>query len=874
MPGFGGKPFGSGEAGDWAWATAQLWDNLPEVYKEQDAEAGGGRLQGLLEVVAPVMTTLHHKIRDLSDLKDPLIAPTNHTFSEPITIIGVDDLKDGTSRVFISQGVLGDKYKSIKPGYTLTDYSGTKFAIIEIHSSALVTDVPVAPTDPATALASGKHVIVENISLGTSYVIPLISGTKITAEVPAPITPANNGINVGPYTFATSVFPAKNIVTVRWTVGGTQYFGSFNSMGLRSGDLQIGSTINWAWGPNSIQISIGYNKVADAGSITVDYTSAVVPITDPSIITADNLLAFLGNDLGALIDRHDSETLQRSFVYHSFQLWDLKGTYDGYYYMGRISGYVVDAHFLYRVDYGIWSTLPNDHAFEIPSGSGHYYTDLPPGQLLYDEVIADVMLADTYDFEGDYPSVAQSVTVTLVEVVRIEGTQTRYKVTVTGDMHKSFGTTAEFTDGVTTFPVVEKFTRTSNSTYTFEVVSTASPLLVPGTVTWKVFKVSALDPDFTIGAVETIGLQYNDATGVRYAITHNFGIETPIASVGSWAIIDANGIISYLESIVLTDIITYTYRMEFVSPQIPAGDANIFYIPGASTSCRYCRASALRFLLTPAEVLLDTVSMSEDSLGRLITRLEQMIPAHIRAVDYVYSIGPSIAPWSIVSSTESMITDESAAPMAGYFDITPLDDMDLDAALFSSTSTTEITTLNVFEEFLTGVDPLLFGGWTATGLWHVTQYRSSTQFKSFNYGQNDVGRLGEGGSVPPDFNTGAATTGSLISPVITAIAAATSVTLRFRHYGDVEAGVIKDLPTVYVKSSPANVVLATFNKAALALDVTGNTGGIFVTITQDIKAAVVGAGNFYVEFVFDSVDNLNNTTEGWYVDDIEVQVIP
>ncbi len=190
----------------------------------------------------------------------------------------------------------------------------------------------------------------------------------------------------------------------------------------------------------------------------------------------------------------------------------------------------------------------------------------------------------------------------------------------------------------------------------------------------------------------------------------------------------------------------------------------------------------------------------------------------------------------------------------------------------SSSSTTETTTLNVFEESLIIPDQISGGSWIATGLWHITQYRSSTKWNAFNYGHNDIGRVGDAGSHRPDYSTGVATAGVLTSPVINGIGAAAQVLLRFRHFGDMEAGVIKDLPSVVVRANPGGGALATYDKASLGLSATGNTGGVYLTVTKNITGAVVGAGNFQIEFNFDSVDaNLNNT-EGWYIDDIEVQV--
>jgi hypothetical protein len=143
----------------------------------------------------------------------------------------------------------------------------------------------------------------------------------------------------------------------------------------------------------------------------------------------------------------------------------------------------------------------------------------------------------------------------------------------------------------------------------------------------------------------------------------------------------------------------------------------------------------------------------------------------------------------------------------------------------------------------------------------------------FNYGQGDVGVAGQPGSVAPNYNTGSATTGTLTSPVIPAIAAATSVTLRFRHYALIEGGISRDLPSVVVRQNGGGT-LVTIDKTELGLNTTGTTGGQFVTFSKNITSSVVGQGALRIDFVFDSVDAVNNTTEGWYIDDIEIQVVP
>lgn len=144
-------------------------------------------------------------------------------------------------------------------------------------------------------------------------------------------------------------------------------------------------------------------------------------------------------------------------------------------------------------------------------------------------------------------------------------------------------------------------------------------------------------------------------------------------------------------------------------------------------------------------------------------------------------------------------------------------------------------------------------GYTATGLWHVTQRRASEGVQSFWYGQEDTG----------NYNTGERTFGSLTSPAID-LGDAPDPVLSFAQFIDVEEGATFDLVTVTVTdvNDPANT--ATFPKE------TGSTGGAFAF--RVVSLAQFAGRDVILSFDFDSVDFLFNDTEGWYVDDIRIVV--
>jgi len=216
------------------------------------------------------------------------------------------------------------------------------------------------------------------------------------------------------------------------------------------------------------------------------------------------------------------------------------------------------------------------------------------------------------------------------------------------------------------------------------------------------------------------------------------------------------------------------------------------------------------------------------------------------------------------------------APFTALYDLEsyPGDEVAADSGPFIATSDTTITSANVFEEFITsGFDLIAAGAWSADGLWRVTKYRSSTSGWCFGYNQGGSGRAGEVGSSAPSYDTGAATSGTLTSPVISGIVSASSVALKLRHFADMEPGMTKDLASIEIRESGGGPVIKSFDKSDLGLSATGSTGG-FAVLDLDITAEIVGAGDFEISFVFDSVDSSDNSGEGWYVDDIEVAVTP
>ncbi len=128
------------------------------------------------------------------------------------------------------------------------------------------------------------------------------------------------------------------------------------------------------------------NKLLLAGpSVPIGVTEAV--FRNPS------LLKLLGMDFGIEVDNEEPESFQRSTVKNSVRLRALKGSAKGYAVRGDMAGFKVDAIGLYRQSSQVLS-IPADRRYEIPAGSGQFYTDVPPQAIRFDEIPSDIQTDD------------------------------------------------------------------------------------------------------------------------------------------------------------------------------------------------------------------------------------------------------------------------------------------------------------------------------------------------------------------------------------------------------------------------------------------------------------------------------------------------
>lgn len=128
-----------------------------------------------------------------------------------------------------------------------------------------------------------------------------------------------------------------------------------------------------------------------------DFYADAVPSSSSIEVYPPSLLGHLGFDFGVTVDGHEPEVNQRSSVYDHHKLLDLKGTADGIRLRAKMAGFAATIQSLYRTEKDWTSTLGADRVWEIPDGSGKFYTDIPPYAPMYDAIPADVIPLDQFN---------------------------------------------------------------------------------------------------------------------------------------------------------------------------------------------------------------------------------------------------------------------------------------------------------------------------------------------------------------------------------------------------------------------------------------------------------------------------------------------
>lgn len=183
-------------------------------------------------------------------------------------------------------------------------------------------------------------------------------------------------------------------------------------------------------------------RVNEVHKLSAAFTVAgnILPTSGAATLRPPALIGYLGADYGLTIDQHDAEVFQRRFAGSAFQWLSLKGIQRSYKIIGLVAGYDVVAYRLWSLSDPPPSAIPSTNLYEIPIGSGIWYTDITPTMPLFDEVAADVVPTDVFCWEdrGDGVTWGEQIGETM-QGLAITGTSYNattgiWTITLTGDL--------------------------------------------------------------------------------------------------------------------------------------------------------------------------------------------------------------------------------------------------------------------------------------------------------------------------------------------------------------------------------------------------------------------------------------------------------
>ncbi len=139
-------------------------------------------------------------------------------------------------------------------------------------------------------------------------------------------------------------------------------------------------------------------------------------------------------------------------------------------------------------------------------------------------------------------------------------------------------------------------------------------------------------------------------------------------------------------------------------------------------------------------------------------------------------------------------------------------------------------------------------GWTVTGLWHITNYKSYSSPNSLAYNQEST----------HNYDTGSTNSGEAVSPSITL---SSSPSLTFKSwYNTEEEGTSWDKKLLYISTDGGSSWTQIYQVSGTSQQWQPITISLSNYAGQTIK----------LKFKFDTIDNLCNNYGGWYIDDFVI----
>jgi hypothetical protein len=390
-----------------------------------------------------------------------------------------------------------------------------------------------------------------------------------------------------------------------------------------------------------------------------------------------DLLQYLGSTISVTLDDYEPEEFKRSLVGNAIQFYQKKGTDEAYRIRGKISGYDVDFFNIYRIqESSLYKSISD---FEIGLGNGgasQQFTGIT----------------------GTFPVLKSSLQ------ILVNGTPVAQD-----DGSGGFVSLSAYAVGGTL----------DYSTGAYDFTLTPSPLT--GEVVTLDFETGIEDAQVAVGNGVLTSFTYQQPFYPSYVgsfklyvngvlVGEDDGSYTIVTVSGSpysvnGSINQANGFVQFQFGTPIPngDVITASYDKTFLSEflvnypediyEIPDG-SGVWYttvepgvIPGGPSEigCDYCLTSFVKIRLTLVKSIAGGLGGgSENFFDRLIRKLREIVPAHVR--DLLYELVIVI----VADESENLdggISENQelnwlSASEGYYFDIVPADVVETDKSLY------------------------------------------------------------------------------------------------------------------------------------------------------------------------------------------------
>jgi len=417
---------------------------------------------------------------------------------------------------------------------------------------------------------------------------------------------------------------------------------------------------------------------------------------------APSIIQYLARDFGIEIDRRENEDKQRKWVYNIAGWTNLKGTENGYIYVGKLAGFIVTVERLFRITQPIYDVIVSlgfmDAVIEFGEPDpGRYGLDGKltslGGSVIFTSATAQFQAFDVgrqlLIHNADTP--ANNGLYTIGAVLSSTEVEFNAAATVVTPDYGSGGTLA---DPAIRWGVIRLYTTKPPTLPKYDDFVHS---VMKDIINWKgvgEFDIDKFcwetdwDADIPIDLISVTALAVNLWTVVVQTPAGQPGSADAIAGIGQWQFLDTDGNVYYLQDVPVdlgggqfSFTINALLQPVIVGPEDPI----LRYACTEALSCEFCASNKILITIEVGpELATATGAEVENLLQRALDRMEQAKPIHVEFVVLFRRTHDALL--TLTASVETHLDIEAflTAYLVPHFDDIEGDVLDADHGLYGS----------------------------------------------------------------------------------------------------------------------------------------------------------------------------------------------